>query len=279
MTVRSKKDAAESRVGMRRLAFFFDIDGTLWDNESRMPDSAMSAIRDMRKAGHKVLICSGRSRGYVFDPRLAEIGFDGYVTSAGAMVEIEGETLYCRLAPAEHLADAVNAARAHEYGPLLEGNEYLYMDREEFIPTAYIDKLYRELGPRIQSLNATFGQWPDVTKLSMIARGKPCPEEIVKEVEKDWDVILHIPEVLELVPKGIDKGTGLRMALDALGIAREDSVAFGDGANDLAMFRDSGLKIAMGNGSSALKARADYVTSPLWEDGILNAWEWLKGQM
>ena len=264
---------------MRRLAVFFDIDGTLWDEQSYMPESAMSAIREMREMGHKALICSGRSRGYVFDPRLEEIGFDGYVTSAGAMVEIEGKTLYCRLAPPEYLVSAVNAARAHGYAPMLEGNDCLYMDLDEFIPTAYIDKLCRELGPRMQPLNATFGHWPDVTKLSMIARGKPCPDRIVKAVEKDWDVIVHIPEILELTPKGIDKGTGLRMALNALGIRREDCVAFGDSANDLAMFRDSGLKIAMGNGSDALKAQADYVTSPLREDGILNAWKWLKEQL
>lgn len=263
---------------MRRRAIFFDIDGTLWDEQSRMPDSAARAIREMREAGHKVLICSGRSRGYVFDPRFEELGFDGYVTSAGAMVEVEGKTLLCLLAPQKHIENAVNAARAFDYGPLLEGNDYLYMEREDFVPTPYIDKLYRELGPRMRSLNEAFGQWTDVTKLSMIARGRPCPEEVVKAVEQDWDVIVHIPEVLELTPKGIDKGTGLNLALSALGIPREDSVAFGDGANDLAMFRDSGLRIAMGNGSAALKARADYVTSTLWDDGIMNAWKWLEGQ-
>ena len=263
-------------MGMRRKAVFFDIDGTLWDEQSVMPDSVWAAIREMKAAGHAVLICSGRSRGYVFDERLDELGFDGYVTSAGAMVEIGGKTLHCKLAPPDALVSAVNVARAHHYAPLLEGNRYLYMERGEFIPSRYIDKLYRELGERIQPLNRDFGHWPDVPKLSMIAAGTPCPEPVIDAVRKDWDVVVHMPEVLELMPRGVDKGTGLGLALAALGISREDSIAFGDSPNDLSMFRESGLKIAMGNGSPALKAKADYVTAALHDDGLWKAWQWLK---
>ena len=161
---------------MRRKAIFFDIDGTLWDEQSRMPESACRAIREMKAAGHAVLICSGRSMGYIFDERLKALEFDGCVSSAGAMVEVGGKTLLCRLASAEDLMNGVNAAKAHRYAPLLEGNSYLYMDREDFIPTPYIDKLYRELDWRIRSLRGTWGEWPDVTKLSMIATAEPAPE-------------------------------------------------------------------------------------------------------
>ena len=262
---------------MRRKAIFFDIDGTLWDGESRMPESACRAIREMKAAGHAVLICSGRSKGYIFDERLKALDFDGCVSSAGAMVEFGGETLYCRIASTEDLIFGINASRASHYAPMLEGNSFLYMDRDEFIPTAYIAKLYRELDWRIRPLNATWGEWPDVTKLSMIAAGTPDPRAVIDALRGRWDVIVHMPEILELVPPGIDKGTGLRLALDALGIDREDSVAFGDSANDVAMFRESGLNIGMGGGAPALLAQADYVTTPLHEDGIWNAWQWLKG--
>ena len=261
---------------MRRKAIFFDIDGTLWDEQSRMPESACRAIREMKAAGHAVLICSGRSMGYIFDERLKALDFDGCVSSAGAMVEVGGKTLLCRLASAEDLMNGVNAAKAHRYAPLLEGNSYLYMDREDFIPTAYIDKLYRELDWRIRSLKGTWGEWPDVTKLSMIATAEPAPQAVIDAVRGHWDVIVHAPGLMEMVPPGIDKGTGLKMALEALGISRRDSVAFGDSANDMAMFRESGLNIGMGGGSPALLAKADHVTTLLHEDGIWNAWQWLK---
>lgn len=264
---------------MNRKAFFFDIDGTLWDDRSVIPDSARSAVREIRASGHAVLICSGRSKGYIFKDDLLSLGFDGIVSSAGAMVEVGGRTLRCLLADQDLLKRTVDSAFAAGYASLLEGNTALYMDREVAPAWPYVDKLYRELGPRLRPLNATRGQWTDVPKLSLLARGKPDPDAAIRALEQDWDIIVHAPEVLELTPRGIDKGSGLLLALEALGIPAEDSVAFGDGQNDLGMFRAAGLRIAMGNGSDALKAEADYVTTDLWDDGLWNAWQWLKERL
>ncbi len=263
---------------MGRKAIFFDIDGTLMDETSQIPDSACRAIREMKAAGHAVLICSGRSKGYIFHEGLLSLGFDGIVSGAGAMVEVNGQTLFARLATQASLLRAVETGRAYGYASLLEGNHCLYLDRDAFLPSPYIDKLFRELGERARPLAETVGQWRDVPKLSMIAVGEPHPEQVATALRDEWGVIVHIPEVLELVPRGIDKGTGLLMALRALGIPKEDSVVFGDGANDEAMFREAGVSIAMGNGAPSLRSRADYVTSGLWEDGVWRAWQWLKGQ-
>ena len=126
------------------------------------------------------------------------------------------------------------------------------------------------------SLGGADGTWPDVTKLSLIARGRPDPEGMTARLLADWDVTVHAPEVLELTPHGVDKGTGLLRALDALGIGRADSVAFGDSANDLAMFREAGMGIAMGNASGPLREKAHYVTTDLHDDGIWNAWQYLE---
>lgn len=48
---------------------------------------------------------------------------------------------------------------------------------------------------------------------------------------------------------------------------------FGDGPNDMEIFDYVGLKIAMGNATPELKAKADYVTGTVEEDGIFNALE------
>ena len=263
---------------MKRKAIFFDIDGTLCDEENRIPESVYRAVAAMKEAGHAVLLCSGRSRGYIYDDALMQMDFDGIVSSAGAMVELNGRTLYCRLAPQEALVRAVETARRFHYGPILEGNRCLYMERDDFSPSAYIDKLYRELKDRLKPLDKTYGAWEEVPKLSMIAREETCPQQIIDLLKDDWDFIVHTPAILELVPPGTDKGTGLTRALDALGLTRGDSVAFGDSMNDLAMFNAAGLKIAMGNSSPALMDLADHVTTALHDDGIWNAWQWLQEQ-
>ena len=78
------------------------------------------------------------------------------------------------------------------------------------------------------------------------------------------------PEVLELVPPGVDQGTGLARAADRLGIPREEVIAVGDGENDIPMLRWAGLGAAMGNAPEAVKAAADIVIPPCGEDGA--AW-------
>ena len=55
---------------------FLDVDGTLVDYENRLPSSAVKAIRQARSNGHRVYICTGRSRAEVY-PELWDIGLDG----------------------------------------------------------------------------------------------------------------------------------------------------------------------------------------------------------
>jgi len=61
---------------------FLDVDGTLVDYENHLPDSAVIAIRAARANGHRVYICTGRSRAEVY-PELWDIGFDGMIGGNG----------------------------------------------------------------------------------------------------------------------------------------------------------------------------------------------------
>lgn len=53
------------------------------------------------------------------------------------------------------------------------------------------------------------------------------------------------------------------------------TVAFGDGGNDLSMIRQAGIGVAMGNATDELKRNADYITTSVDDDGILNALNYL----
>ena len=75
---------------------------------------------------------------------------------------------------------------------------------------------------------------------------------------------------IEVVPKGYTKATGIAQVCDMLGIARENTYAFGDSTNDLEMLTYVGHGIAMGNGAPAAKAAAEYVTTDIMNHGIKN---------
>ena len=58
-------------------AIFFDIDGTLVDKYNKIEESTIRGIKCLQANGHAVYINSGRTRVYIHNPELHEIGFDG----------------------------------------------------------------------------------------------------------------------------------------------------------------------------------------------------------
>ena len=78
-----------------------------------------------------------------------------------------------------------------------------------------------------------------------------------------------------MVPKGITKETGIYQLADFLGIPMEDTVAIGDGPNDLPMLRCVHTAIVMGNAPDSVKQTADFVTADVDDDGIEKALRWL----
>jgi len=250
-------------------AAFFDIDGTIWNLKNEIPESTAEAIRGLRKNGHLAFLCSGRCRSYIQSPKLFAIGFDGVVSGCGTMIEYGGETVFYKKLDNELVAHTINTVRSYGFRPILEGREYLYLDREEFDNDYFGTKLRAEMGDHLLSIAGTWGRW-EISKLSC-ATDNADREGGFAALRESYDYMVHNSDVVEMVPKGFNKGTGIARVCELLGIDISDTFAFGDSANDLAMLRAAGMGIAMGNGSAEAKAAADYVTTPMEEDGIWNA--------
>ena len=78
---------------------------------------------------------------------------------------------------------------------------------------------------------------------------------------------------LEIVAPGVNKGAGLARAAALLGIPQEETIAIGDGENDISMLRWAGLGIAMANAPDNVKAAADVIAPVCDEDGAAWAME------
>ena len=74
---------------------FLDVDGTLVDYKGRIPESAAAAVRLARQRGHKVYICTGRSRAEVY-PEIWDIGLGGMIGGNGNYVEDHGQVIMHR---------------------------------------------------------------------------------------------------------------------------------------------------------------------------------------
>jgi Cof subfamily protein (haloacid dehalogenase superfamily) len=101
---------------------------------------------------------------------------------------------------------------------------------------------------------------------------------IVNEVvqEEDLDVVYSGLPMIEILPAGCGKDTGLSWLSSYLEIDQADVIAFGDGVNDLSMLRWAGLGVAMGQSTSTVLGCADEATLTNEQDGVA---VWIEAQL
>jgi len=253
---------------MRQKAVFFDIDGTLWDDKFQIPDSTRQAIRMLRENGHLTFLCTGRTMSYIQDEQLLSLGFDGVVAGCGTYVEKDKKILLYKKLEQDKLVRTLKTLEGQDFPIVFEGRENLYVDEEQFGDDPFLQVLKSSISNKLIPITGNEEHW-EVSKISIDIRGRRC-REILESLSDIYDVIYHGTDFVELVPKSFSKATGIACACEKLGIAHEDTYAFGDSMNDYDMIHYVKNGIVMGNGLEEVKAIADYVTSELHKDGIYN---------
>lgn len=253
---------------MKKIAFF-DIDGTLWDRNNFIPPSTIEAIREFRKNGGLTFINSGRAKAFIVNPNLLAVGFDGFVCGCGTYIELNSEIIYQHLLKKEEVDYTLKIIRDNQFRPIFEGPNHLYLDDSEFpLGEPFGDKIRSEIGDTLLSITGTSDI--EANKLSC-AIDTSEPNICFKQLGHLYTFIVHTSTVVEMVPKGHSKATGIGKVCEILGADIKDTYAFGDSENDLEMLKFAGNSIVMGNGTDRAKAVADYVTTDLYDDGIYNA--------
>ena len=254
---------------MTRYALFFDIDGTLVSFQTHeIPPSTILALTQAKANGHRVFIATGRPPIIITNLGAIEHLIDGYVTTNGALCFVGSEIVACNAIPQEEARRVVVDAVAKRYGLIVIGER----DIAVLDPKGDVDDIFRRqlavqnlnqakpveevLSQRVLQLTAFFDS--DYERL-MMTRIPGC-------ISGRWH-----PAFTDITARGADKGEGLLLMATREGIDPKYTMAFGDGGNDTSMIRAAGIGVAMGNAIEALKKEADYVTTSVDDDGILNA--------
>lgn len=117
-------------------------------------------------------------------------------------------------------------------------------------------------------LNKVYIQHPDLDDDALAKAARAAVGNLV-------DVVMAGPGVVEILPLGLSKATGLSLAARRLGVKAADTIAFGDMPNDIPMFAWSQHGVAMANAHEDLKAVAHEITASNEDDGIAVALEQL----
>ena len=246
---------------MNQKVVFLDVDGTIVNDKGIIPESTQIAIRKAVENGHKLVVCSGRSL-FQLPQMLLDLGFSGMVTAAGAQVIAGGKEIYHAVIDEEHRKFIVD-----------------YMEKNNFVYCFQTDAGITEEHLR-QLVGEFFIQedvWNNEKEEKLIYYDAPFGvARVHADLEPYFDVVaLSLSGADdycgEVGINGIHKATGMKRYLEYVGIPREDSIAIGDGPNDLQMMDYAGIGIAMGNAREEVKKRADMVTSHIDEDGLYHA--------
>ena len=250
---------------MRKRYLFFDIDGTLMTGgyeNGYIPESTQKALRRLRENGHFLAIATGRAH-FMAQPILQKLGFENMVSDGGYGVTIDGKLLGIRPLPKEPVITLVNEceARGLPWGLQVDdSNVRLCPDRSflEFTKDVYLQtRIVPGLRPEDQEA---------IYKMYVACE---YPTEFTLQTLNDLPWCRYHDNYFFVEPTY--KAVGIKTVLDYYGADYADAVVFGDAENDLSMFTDDWTKVAMGNAVDELKAKADYVTTGVDEDGIWNA--------
>ncbi len=246
----------------------FDMDMTLLDHKDfKIPRSAMRAL-DRLRGRHYIVIATGRDLQSKFSAGLTElVRPDAVINLNGTKVTVGEQTIYeHEMAPGlvKRLLDFAQG-RPFAIGMTTGTADYYvnpeYVQQHDIRRFGRSDRAY--LDPRLLL------EMP-VRTLTYVGSAKYVPE--VEAAFPELKLPLFSSRTgADIVEKEASKAEGLKRLCKYYRIPLAETVAFGDSMNDIEIIRTAGIGVAMGNAIEAVKAAADYVTTPIGDDGVWNA--------
>ena len=251
-------------------ALFFDIDGTLVSFQTHViPASTIEALTLAHEKGIQIFIATGRPTLIINN--LGELQsrglIDGYITMNGGYCYVGDEIIYKSPIPKEDVQTMARICQERGYACIFVGEHeawvcqpsdelrqifYNFLGVKEFPVVDFDEALSHE----IYQLTPFFSPEDELT----IAPQMP---------QSEFGRWYH--SFVDITAKGNTKQNGIDEFIKHFGFKLEETMAFGDGGNDIGMLRHAGVGIAMGNAKDDVKASADYVTTSVDEDGIFKA--------
>jgi Cof subfamily protein (haloacid dehalogenase superfamily) len=262
-----------------------DVDGTLFDETESISPRTRDAVRAAVAAGAYFLVATGRPPRWI-RPVVEALGFAPMAVCANGAVIYDPENdrvlsartlavdtlaelaeLATRVIPGAGLAVERIGERAHDTATpqfiSSPGYEHAWLNPDN--TEVSIDDLLS--APAIKLLIRKSG-----------ARSEDMAAELAKHVGIEGDITYSTNNgLVEIVPLGISKASGVEEIARPLGITSDEVVAFGDMPNDIPMLLWAGHGVAMGNAHPDVQDAADEVTASNTDDGVARVLErwWL----
>ena len=265
-------------------AILLDIDGTLTNSEKKITPKTLAALKHAQDKGVILVIASGRpTRGVVQYGNLLDMPYHHglYVAyNGGRVTDCENQEVLVDITMPQDLVTAVlKHMKKFDVIPMIAYGEYLVVENvfagmihdgdREFNVIEYESRCCDYRLMEAKDL-VSFTNFP-VHKILTAADSSYLQahwQEMREPFKDTLSCMFTANFYYEYCPKGINKGTSIRMAMEKLHIRPEEVIAFGDAENDISILEYAGIGVAMGNAAEKVKEIADEVTDTNDNDGI-----------
>ena len=267
------RDTEAPGVAVARMLIVLDIDGTVLLEDESLSPGVVDAVAHAQRAGHEVMIATGRSwegtRGIL---RTLELAPEYVVCSNGAVVlrQLEADELRYERWHIETFdpAEVLTLLREHlpeaRYLVELPDGKRLYTEYLEDWNLAAARRVpFEELGAQRVCRIVVVSPYPGRKGFLELLCNPGLPAVSSALGWTAW---------LDIAPQGVDKSTGLERVRTTLGIDPENVLVIGDGRNDVGMFRwaleNGGRAVAMAQGPQEVRDAAGETTTSVQAGGV-----------
>jgi Cof subfamily protein (haloacid dehalogenase superfamily) len=259
---------------MTRIALVVsDVDGTLLTKDKTLTDGAKAAVRRLREAGIAFTITSSRptiGMRFLIEPLVITLPVGAF--NGSCIVDPQLKPIERHLIPAaaaQRCLDVLN-----EFGVdiwLFTNEQWLTRHPDgEYVPhekraIRTDPTIVADFAPYLEAACKIVGSSSDAALLQR------CEAAMQKALGAEATAVRSQSYYLDVTPPGCDKGTFVQTIAKRQGLSTDAVATIGDMQNDLAMFRKSGLSIAMGNATDDIKKAATHVTASNEDEGFAKA--------
>lgn len=242
---------------------FFDLDGTLLNEESFVDEEVKEALIQLKDKGAVPFIATGRSPleiQHVLDDTV----IDSYITLNGQYIQYEGKEVYRNVIPQSLVTRLKQMTAEKNMALSLYSSTKIKATRHN----ETITKAYNFIHEDPPAIDGSLDEKEEILMMLLI-NDDPSLDKAFIDGFPELSFYRNTPYSMDTITKGHSKATGIDALLEAINAEDLPLYAFGDGANDKEMLERADHSIAMANGRDDVKALADYITSSNMDGGII----------
>lgn len=265
----------ETNKGLHRLdnirLIATDLDGTLLNSSLQLPFSFFSVLSDLKKKGIHFAAASGRNwtsqKGF-FSGHLNELFF---ICDNGAYLVEQNKPIFISRLPRSLWTDVAHRCLPYEKNcrAIFCGIKGTYVANYKHSPelSALIEHYYKDLAI-VQTPEDIHDDIFKISVCCLTGTGGEFFDEFFSAYHIQANVMRTAECFLDIMNRGISKGTGLAFLQRKLHISPEETAVFGDFENDIGLFEHAEYSFLMENAPISMRKHARYLAPSNEDEGV-----------